>query len=277
MLSSALILILRVCVLEDYSRALNGKGFATPQKTMRSLGILFLSVLCMIPSSLGALAIDSQAQPVLAQSHTTPISSSLRGSVERSAEASYRALATASSNATNANATSTSDDDFITANIWDYRPYVIPVIVCGILLVLVIALCVLASCGLTPDILCQLICCPLIVCFEGCVHCMSCIDPSIVAVLCCWCFLICPDKKPKSMQQDQQVQMHNNPSMQQPGVVHLAPGAASWGSPNQSAYSQQQQQHHQQSAHQQQPQEIPIAEAVVMPDPKSQTPSTAKI
>ena len=118
--------------------AVKGKACATFRETMRYLSMLFLSLLCLVHASQDALDVGSLAEPALIQSPTTIVSSSLRGSAERSIEPDHRVLDTDSSNATNTNATSTSDDNFITAYIWDYRPYVVLVIVCGILLILAI-------------------------------------------------------------------------------------------------------------------------------------------
>lgn len=186
------------------------------------------------------------APPALALPSTVPTSSRLRGAAESADSAGDRVLATATAAANSTNATSTSDDDFITANVWNYRPYVIPVLVCGILFFAVIVVCILASCGITPDVIFGLICCPFIVLFEGCIQCMACIDPSVVAILCCWCFLICPDKKPKPKLQNYQTRMQDNPQLQQPVVViNLS---------QQAAY--------------QQPPEVPIAHAVVVPGNK---------
>ena len=107
--------------------AVKGKACATFRETMRYLSMLFLSLLCLVHASQDALDVGSLAEPALIQSPTTIVSSSLRGSAERSIEPDHRVLDTDSSNATNTNATSTSDDNFITA-----------VIVCGILLILAI-------------------------------------------------------------------------------------------------------------------------------------------
>jgi hypothetical protein len=225
---------------------------------MRASIWLFLGTACGVYDHADAVISNTQvalggSPNELALASTVSESPRLRGAAESvDAAAGDRMLAAAAAPANSTNATSTSDDDFITAYIWNYRPYVIPVLVCGILFIIIIALCILASCGITPDIIFGFIFCPFIVLFEGCIHCMSCMDPSVTVILCCWCFLICPDKKPKPKLPNYQMQMQDNPQVQQPGVVKLAPGAASWGTPSQQAPYQQ-------------PPEIPVARAVDMP------------
>jgi len=147
-----------------------------------------------------------------------------------------------------------SDDDFITENIYNYRaPEVVMWfwIVVSTLIILIVC-CVLLSCGITPDLMVEVICMPCSACFEI-VH--TCIEhPACFAVFCCWWVLLFPDEKskPAAGAPQHQVQQQINVNVQ------MAPAPAE-GTP---IYIQ--------------PIDIPVAEAVPGPTLQASSKGTSK-